>query len=137
MQAGALEGLSKDQIAIGSRMAYRMGVGPGDRLQLISPKGTPTALGTMPRIKAYEIGAIFEVGMYEYDNGVIFMPLEAAQLHFQLDGRANELEVMVKDPDRVGTYRKDIAAAVGGAGRLVDWQQATRPSSPRSRWNAT
>ena len=124
VQAGALEGLSKDQIAIGSRMAYRMGVGPGDRLQLISPKGTPTALGTMPRIKAYEIGAIFEVGMYEYDNGVIFMPLEAAQLHFQLDGRANELEVMVKDPDRVGTYRKDIAAAVGGAGRLVDWQQA-------------
>ena len=78
----------------------------------------------MPRIKAYEIGAIFEVGMYEYDNGVIFMPLEAAQLYFQLDGRANELEVMVKDPDRVGTYRKDIAAAVGGAGRLVDWQQA-------------
>ena len=124
VQAGSLEGLTKDQIAIGSRMAYRMGVGPGDRLQLISPKGTPTALGTMPRIKAYEIGAIFEVGMYEYDNTVIFMPLEAAQLYFQLDGRANELEVMVKDPDRVGAYREDIGAAVGGAGRLVDWQQA-------------
>jgi lipoprotein-releasing system permease protein len=124
VQAGTLEGLTKDQIAIGSRMAYRMGVGPGDRLQLISPKGTPTALGTMPRIKAYEIGAIFEVGMYEYDNTVIFMPLDAAQLYFQLDGRANELEVMVKDPDRVGIYRKDIAEAVGGAGRLVDWQQA-------------
>ena len=124
VQAGSLESLTKDQIAIGSRMAYRMGVGPGDRLQLISPKGTPTALGTVPRIKAYEIGAIFEVGMYEYDNTLIFMPLEAAQLYFQLDGRANEIEVMVKDPDRVGAYREDIAAAVGGAGRLVDWQQA-------------
>jgi lipoprotein-releasing system permease protein len=124
VQAGSLEGLTKDQIAIGSRMAYRMGVGPGDRLQLISPKGTPTALGTMPRIKAYEIGAIFEVGMYEYDNTVIFMPLEAAQLYFQLEGRANEIEVMVKNPDRVGAYREAIAAVVGGAGRLVDWQQA-------------
>ena len=124
VQAGALAGLTKDQIAIGSRMAYRMGVGLGDRLQLISPKGTPTALGTVPRIKAYEIGAIFEVGMYEYDNSVIFMPLEAAQLYFQLDQRANELEVMVKDPDRVWGYRHAIAAAVGGAGRLVDWQQA-------------
>jgi lipoprotein-releasing system permease protein len=124
VQAGALGGLTKDQIAIGSRMAYRMGVGLGDRLQLISPKGTPTALGTVPRIKAYEIGAIFEVGMYEYDNGVIFMPLEAAQLYFQLDQRANELEVMVKDPDRVWGYRNPISAAVGGAGRLVDWQQA-------------
>jgi lipoprotein-releasing system permease protein len=124
VQAGSLESLTKDQIAIGSRMAYRMGVGPGDRLQLISPKGTPTALGTMPRIKAYEIGAIFEVGMYEYDNTVIFMPLEAAQLFFQLDGRANEMEVMVENPDRVAAYREDIAEAVGGAGRLVDWQQA-------------
>ena len=124
VRAGSLESLTKDQIAIGSRMAYRMGVGPGDRVQLISPKGTPTALGTVPRIKAYEIGAIFEVGMYEYDNTVIFMPLEAAQLYFQLDGRANEMEVMVKDPDRVGAYREGIAAAVGGAGRLVDWQQA-------------
>ncbi|MGH6902493.1 MAG: ABC transporter permease, partial [Geminicoccaceae bacterium] len=124
LQAGSLTGLTKDQIAIGSRMAYRMGLGPGDRLQLISPKGTATALGTVPRIKAYEIGAIFEVGMYEYDNSVVFMPLEAAQLYFQLDGRANELEVMVEDPDRVWAYRDELGAVVGPAGRLVDWQQA-------------
>jgi lipoprotein-releasing system permease protein len=124
VQAGSLEDLTKDQIAIGSRMAYRMGVGLGDRLQLISPKGTPTALGTVPRIKAYEIGAMFEVGMFEYDSTVIFMPLEAAQLYFQLDGRANELELMVEDPDRVWAYRAPIAEAVDGAGRLVDWQQA-------------
>jgi lipoprotein-releasing system permease protein len=124
VQAGSLEGLSEDQIAIGSRMGYRMGVGLGDRLQLISPKGTPTALGTVPRIKAYQIGAVFEVGMYEYDNTVIFMPLEAAQLYFQLDGRANELEVMVADPDRVWVYRDAIVKVVGDAGRLVDWQQA-------------
>jgi lipoprotein-releasing system permease protein len=124
LQAGSLTGLTKDQIAIGSRMASRMGLGPGDRLQLISPKGTATALGTVPRIKAYEIGAIFEVGMYEYDNSVVFMPLEAAQLYFQLDERANELEVMVEDPDRVWAYRDELGAIVGPAGRLVDWQQA-------------
>ena len=109
--AGSLADLTKDQIAVGSRMAYRMGLRPGDRLQLISPKGTATALGTVPRIKAYEIGAIFEVGMYEYDNSVIFMPLEAAQLYFQLEGRANELEVMVDglhlliEPANPGRFR--------------------------------
>jgi lipoprotein-releasing system permease protein len=124
LQAGSLSGLTKDQIAIGSRMASRMGLGPGDRLQLISPEGTATALGTVPRIKAYEIGAIFEVGMYEYDNSVVFMPLEAAQLYFQFDQRANELEVMVEDPDRVWAYRDELGAVVGPAGRLVDWQQA-------------
>ena len=73
----ALEGLTKDQIAIGSRMAYRMGVGPRPAPTGSRPRA-PTALGTVPRIKAYEIGAIFEVGMYEYDNSVIFMLLEAA-----------------------------------------------------------
>jgi lipoprotein-releasing system permease protein len=121
---GSVAHLSDDQIAIGSRMAYRMGLGLGDRLTLISPQGTPTAFGTMPRVKAYQIGAIFEVGMYEYDSTLIYMPLEAAQLYFQLDDRANQLEIMVADPDRVAEYRQELAPLVGDAGQLVDWQQA-------------
>jgi lipoprotein-releasing system permease protein len=124
VRAGALGTLSDEQIAIGSRMAYRMGLGLGDRLTLISPQGTPTAFGTVPRIKAYEIGAIFEVGMFEYDNTFIFMPLEEAQLYFQLDDRASEIEVMVRNPDDVGRYRQELAPIVGPLGRIVDWQQA-------------
>jgi len=122
--AGSVARLTEEQIAVGSRMAYRMGLGLGDRLTLISPQGTATAFGTVPRMKAYEIGAIFEVGMFEYDNTLVFMPLAAAQLYFQLEERANELEVMVADPDRVADYRRQLAPLVGNAGQLVDWQQA-------------
>jgi lipoprotein-releasing system permease protein len=122
VQGGSLD-LAPNQIAIGSRMAFRMGLGLGDRLTLISPQGTATAFGTVPRIKAYEIGAIFEVGMFDYDSSFIFMPLESAQLYFQLDDRASELEVMVDDPDAVGRYRFDIASEIGAASRVVDWQQ--------------
>jgi lipoprotein-releasing system permease protein len=121
---GSVAHLSDDQIAIGSRMAYRMGLSLGDRLTLISPQGTPTAFGTMPRVKAYQIGAIFEIGMYEYDSTLVYMPLEAAQLYFQLEHRANQLEIMVADPDRVAGYRRELAPLVGDAGQLVDWQQA-------------
>ena len=124
VQRGSIAKLEPNQIAIGSRMAYRMALDLGDRLTLISPQGTPTAFGTVPRIKAYEIGAIFEVGMFEYDNTLIFMPLEAAQLYFQLEGRANELEIMVADPDRVAAYRRELQPLIGDAGQLVDWQQA-------------
>jgi lipoprotein-releasing system permease protein len=124
IRAGSLEGLGDEQIAIGSRMAFRMGLGLGDRLTLISPKGTATAFGTVPRMKAYEIGAIFEVGMFEYDNSFIFMPLEEAQLYFQLEGRASEIEVMVENPDHVFSYRRELAPIVGQLGRIVDWQQA-------------
>jgi lipoprotein-releasing system permease protein len=124
VRAGALDTLGDEQIAIGSRMAYRMGLSLGDRLSLISPKGTATAFGTVPRIKAYEIGAIFEVGMFEYDNSFIFMPLEEAQLYFQLEDRASEIELMVENPDQVWTYRRELAPIVGQLGRIVDWQQA-------------
>lgn len=124
IRAGSLEALNEGKIAIGSRMAFRMGVGLGDRLTLISPKGTATAFGTVPRVKAYEIGAIFEVGMFEYDNSFIFMPLDQAQLYFQLEDRASELEVMVERPDDVWRYRQELAPAVGQAARIVDWQQA-------------
>ena len=120
--SGDLE-LGPERIAIGSRMAYRMGLDVGDRLTLISPQGTATAFGTVPRIKAYEIGAIFEVGMFDYDSTFIFMPLEAAQTYFQLDDRASELEVMVEDPDQVSQYRFELMERADGAGRVVDWQQ--------------
>jgi lipoprotein-releasing system permease protein len=122
--SGSVAHLGDDQIAIGGRMAYRMGLRLGDRLTLISPQGTPTAFGTVPRVKAYEIGAIFEVGMYEYDSTFVFMPLAAAQLYFQLDDRANELEIMVANPDQVASYRRELAPLVGDKGQLVDWQQA-------------
>jgi len=124
LRAGSLENLGEEQIAIGSRMAYRMGLRLGDRLTLISPKGTATAFGTVPRMKAYEIGAVFEVGMFEYDNSFIFMPLEEAQLYFQLEDRASEIELMVAHPDDVLRYRRELTPIVGQAGRIVDWQQA-------------
>ena len=92
----------------------------------------------MPRIKAYEIGAIFEVGMFEYDNTLVFMPLEAAQLYFQLEGRANELEIMVADPDRVADYR--ARARSRWSAMPASWSTGSRPtprSSPRSRSSAT
>ena len=120
--AGSLE-LTEDQVALGSRMAFRMGLNLGDPITLISPQGTATAFGTVPRMRTYEIAAIFEVGMFEYDNSFIFVPLDAAQLYFQLEGRASELEIMVEQPDRVGTYRRVLTPVVGDAGRLVDWQQ--------------
>jgi lipoprotein-releasing system permease protein len=124
VRAGALATLGDEQIAIGSRMAYRMGLNLGDRVTLISPKGAATAFGTVPRMKAYEIGAIFEVGMFEYDNSFIFMPLPEAQLYFQLEDRANEIEIMVENPDQVFSYRRELTPIVGQLGRIVDWQQA-------------
>ncbi len=109
--------------AIGSRMAQRMGLRPGSQLTLISPKGAATALGSVPRIKTFTVGAVFEVGMYEYDNSFVYIPLADAQAYFQLPDSINAVEIQVADPERIGSYRREILQRMDPSLRLVDWQQ--------------
>ena len=113
-----------DAVLVGSRLAERLGIGVGDRLTLISPKGNVTAFGTVPRMRAYRVVATFQIGMFEYDSSFVFMPLEAAQVYFDLPGAVTNLEVMASHPDRVLEVRRGIVAAVGPQVRLHDWQQA-------------
>src|SRR5215467_3801924 len=121
---GSLADFSDDGVAVGDRLARRLGVAVGSSITVISPEGTATAFGTMPRVKTYHVAALFNVGMYEYDNSFIYAPLEAAQLFFRLQDEVSSLEVFVADPDRVREERRLIAAALGGHVRIVDWQQA-------------
>ena len=120
---GSLADFDDDGVAVGDRLARRLGVAVGSAITIISPQGTATAFGTMPRIKTYNVVALFDVGMYEYDNSFIFVPLEAAQLFFRLPNAVTSLEVFVADPDHVHQDRRLIAAALGGHVRIVDWQQ--------------
>jgi lipoprotein-releasing system permease protein len=112
-----------DAIIIGVRMADRFRLNVGDKITLISPQGSATAFGTVPRMRAYPIVAIFEVGMYEYDNSFAFMPLEAAQVFFRLDNAVSGVEVMVTNPDDVRQAAYDVARAVGPQLRVANWQQ--------------
>ncbi len=122
--AGAIERLDEpDTILVGSRMAQRMGLGVGSQLSLISPQGAATAFGTVPRIKAFRIVGLFEVGMYEYDNNFVYIGLEDAQAYFQLGDRVTAVEVLVERPEQIGRWREPIVAAAQGQGRVVDWQQ--------------
>ena len=122
--SGSFQALERSgEAMIGSRMAARMGLAVGDSLVLVSPEGAPTAFGTMPRIQSFRVGAIFEVGMYEYDNGFVYIPLADAQAYFRLPGRVNAIEVMVEDPDHIERYRPALTAVLGGGHRLVDWKQ--------------
>jgi lipoprotein-releasing system permease protein len=121
---GSLADFDDDGVAVGDRLARRLGVTVGSAITIISPQGTATAFGTMPRIKTYNVVALFDVGMYEYDNSFIFVPLEAAQLFFRLPNAVTSLEVFVADPDQVHQNRRLIAAALGDHVRIVDWQQA-------------
>ena len=62
--------------------------------------------------------------MYEYDSAYVFMPLEAAQLYFQLPQQASQIEISVDDPDRTSAAAAAILARTGGGYRMTDWKEA-------------
>jgi lipoprotein-releasing system permease protein len=124
IKMGSLNAFVGDNaVLIGTRMAQRLGLMVGDSITLISPKGNVTAFGTVPRLRAYKIAGIFEVGMFEYDNSFIYMPMEAAQTFFQLTESVSMLEMTLNDPYMVNSLRPEIGKVVGQGGRLLDWQQ--------------
>ena len=113
----------RSAVMVGDNFARRYGLIPGSRLRLISPQSKSTAFGTVPRIKTYKVVAIFHLGMFQYDNGFVFMPLEAAQLYFRTGPGVSQLEVFVEDPDNLGGIKESIREGAGRELRLIDWQQ--------------
>jgi lipoprotein-releasing system permease protein len=121
---GSLVGFDQsDGVAIGQRMANNLGLVLGDLITLVSPDGDVTPMGTTPRVKAYPIVAIFEVGMSEFDASVIFMPFGEAQLYFNMEGRAQTIEVFVDNPDDVDSLRELVEIAAARQVFISDWRQ--------------
>jgi len=125
IKQGSLQNFKGDNVVlIGSRLAQSMGVRVGDDITLISPKGNVTAFGTVPRMRAFKVVGTFEIGMYEYDSGFVFMPLEAAQIYFRMPNAVSNLEVFVDNPQNADDIGRKVSKALGGQGSVHDWQRA-------------
>jgi lipoprotein-releasing system permease protein len=121
---GTLEGFDGGQgVVIGARLANQLSVRAGDQVTLVAPRGAVTPMGTTPRIKTYKIAALFEIGMSEYDNVFVFMPLAEAQAYFNRPGDVSAIEVYTDNPDQIDKYRKLINEGAGRPVFLVDWRQ--------------
>ena len=123
LSAAAVDNFAAGGVLLGGRLARRLGVSVGDQLTLVSPTQQTTVLGTLPRAKRYPVGGVFDVGMYEYDNGFIFMPLAASQVFFRMGDGVTGLEVILTDAKGTAAASSGIRAAVGGGYRVVDWRQ--------------
>ena len=124
VRIGRLEQMDDDGVLIGARMAQRMGLVVGDQLTLISPRGNTTPFGTVPRLVAFRVAAIFEVGMFEYDNSYVYMPFSAAQSFFRVADGATGIEVLVDNPDRAANVSLALWEMVPRELRVLDWQQS-------------
>ncbi|RMH40982.1 MAG: FtsX-like permease family protein, partial [Alphaproteobacteria bacterium] len=112
-------------IAMGAGVARQLGVGVGDRVRLISPEGVRTAFGTSPRVAAFEVVYIFEVGRWDIDRTRVYMPFDKAQEYFNREGVADEIEVMVADPERVEAMVPALRAAAGAGAIVWTWKDSS------------
>ncbi len=123
---GTLDGFDREEepgVAIGTRLANDLNVKVGDQVTLLTPRGASTALGTAPRVKAYPVAAIFEIGMSEYDSSILFMPLAEAQRYFSKPKSVSVLEVVLDSPDDVSKIGPKITEAGGSSIYISDWRQ--------------
>jgi len=113
-------------VAIGSGVARELGVALGDTVKIILPGGVKTPLGSSPRVKSYDVSYIFSAGRYDIDKVRVYMPFAEAQSFFNREGRADELEVMVAEPDHVDALADELIAAAGERALLWTWRDASK-----------
>ena len=111
-------------IAIGSGIARELGVTVGDKLRLIAPSGVKTAFGSSPRVNAYTVVYVFTAGRWDIDKTRIYMPFVAAQEFFNREGFADEVELMVQNPEMVDGYTPALMQAGGPDALLWTWRDS-------------
>jgi lipoprotein-releasing system permease protein len=124
IKQGSLQGFDEGQgVAIGRRLADQLSLRSGDSITLVAPRGAVTPMGTTPRIKSYQVAAVFEIGMSEYDAGFVFMPLREAQAYFNRNNDVTAIEVFTANPDQIDAFRRAVSEAAGRPVFLADWRQ--------------
>ena len=124
VRLGALDGFDEaNGVAIGQRMAENLSLRIGDTITVLIAKGAATPFGVAPRIKSYPVRAIFQIGMSEFDNLFVYMPLAEAQAFFNKDDEVSVVEIFAENPDKIDALRGDLEKTAGRPVIMTDWRQ--------------
>jgi lipoprotein-releasing system permease protein len=112
-----------NRVAIGSRLADTLGAYPGSQITLWNPEGRSTVVGTVPREVTYTVGAIFEIGVYDYDKAFVILPMQDAQQLLLMGDQVGMIEIQTSNPDKVQEILAPLRKLVQGKGVITDWRQ--------------
>ena len=113
-----------DGVIIGRELARRYRLTVGDDVVLLSPQGKASPFGTIPRSRRFVVSAVFDVEMYEYNQGFVFMPLLAAQQFFDVPDGISTIEIFTQDPQQTYKYMNDVIERIPPDLRIYDWRQS-------------
>ncbi|MEW4447824.1 lipoprotein-releasing ABC transporter permease subunit [Qipengyuania sp. JC766] len=113
----------ESRVAIGGQLARNLGAQIGDTITIINPQGRTTPFGTVPRQVGYEIAAIFETGVYEFDQAFVIMPIPDAQTLLLRGDTIGMIEVTTEDADRVDQILAPVAEQLSGGAVVRTWKE--------------
>ncbi len=129
LAAGAAPGTAISQapgIIIGKELAKNLGVGSGDTIAMISPRGMLSPIGHMPAMKQFKIAGLFESGMYEFDSTLVYIHLNTAQKMMRMGSTVTGIEVRVDDIYQAGEIGKTLVGDLGFPYWIRDWMSMNR-----------
>jgi len=105
---GDVNKFKKNNVFIGSELAFNLNLNEGDRINLMSSAFVATPLGSLPKQENFNIAGIFNTGFVEFDQNIIFLTTEDALSIFDKDIKDQNLEIYLKDPLEANLYKKQI-----------------------------
>ena len=122
-----LDKITDGELVAGASLTRALRVGMGDNISLVSANGaTPTPFGSMPRIMAYPVMSSFFMGMYEYDSGYIFMPLDTAQKYLNIPGAVTHIDLFLDNPEETTDVREALTRLLPDGFVVRDWRELNR-----------
>ena len=126
MKNGKLADLKAGEfgIVLGSELARGLHAFPGDKVVLISPQGQVTPAGLIPRLKQFKVVGIFEVGMFEYDNGLALIHLADAQKLYRMAGKVSGVRLKLDDLFQAPKVARDLTTMISADAYISDWTRS-------------
>lgn len=122
-----LDKIKDGELVAGASLTRALSVGMGDQISLASANNaTPTPFGSMPRIMSYPVMSSFFMGMYEYDSGYIFMPLETAQKYLNILNSVTHIDLFLRDPEDTTDVRDALTRLLPDGFVVRDWRELNR-----------
>ena len=122
-----LSAVNDGELVAGASLTRALRVGMGDKISLVSANGaTPTPFGSMPRIMSYPVVSSFFMGMYEYDSGYIFMPLETAQKYLNIPNSVTHIDLFLKNPEDTTSVAESLGRLLPEGFVVRDWRDLNR-----------
>lgn len=123
MVEGRLEDLKPGEfgVVIGRELAWKLGVHAGSMITLVTPEGQLTPAGLLPRLKRFTVVGVFEVGMYEFDSGLVLLHIEDAAKLYQMPGKVSGVRVKLNDVYQAPRRALELGETLGDDYRVRDW----------------